>query len=100
MTSCTRRYMYAGDECQVSAPSQWHFFSGLYASVTCTRDGHRDVIAARYMFGWYPVSGHGDFGHPATGHLTSDIWTLDTGTQDIYCQNGLWTSATKFIFLQ
>ena len=46
----------------------------------------------------YPVSGHGDFGHPATGHLTSDIWTLDTGMQDIYCQNGLWTSTTKFNF--
>ena len=44
----------------------------------------------------YPVSRHGDFGHPAIGHLTSDIWTLDTGVQDIYCQNGPWTPNTKF----
>ena len=45
----------------------------------------------------YPVSRHGDFRHPAIGHLTSDIWTLDTDILDIYCQNGLWTPNTKFM---
>ena len=46
---------------------------------------------------WYPVSRHGDVGHPASGHLTSDILTLNTGIQDIYCQKGLWTPKTNFV---
>ena len=34
-----------------------------------------------------PDFGHGHIGHPASGHLTSDIWTYDTG-------EGKWTLDT------
>ena len=68
------------------------------------RSGNKDVMSGcanthviKHHTRRYPVSGHGDFGHPVIGHLSSDIWTLDTGIVDIYCQNGPWTSNTKFM---
>ena len=41
--------------------------------------GDTDRPTVEQVLGGYPVSRHGDFGHPAIGHLTLDIWTLDTG---------------------